>query len=130
MREQNLKLTKRGYDLFSKGDVETLRLELFTEDAIWKTAATEVFEPEYKGIDAIVGYWMKLFEMTGGTFKVTPVHILADDERSVAIQHISGSREGKILESEIALVFHVRDGKVYEVTEYASEPASLQAFWS
>lgn len=130
VREKNLTLTKRGYELFSKGDLDTLRDEIFAEDIIWRTPGHAVFEPEYKGVDAVMEYFTKLFDLTGGTFKVEPVHILADDERSMVLQHVTGTRAGKLLDIDLVLVFEVRDDKVYEVTEYVPQLSTLEAFWA
>ncbi len=128
MREENLSLAKRGYELFAKGDFDTIRGELFAPDIVWRTAHG-AFDAEYKGVDAVLGYFTKLFELSSGTFKSEPVHILADDERAVVIQHVSGTRNGKLLEAEMINVFEVRDGKVYEVTQFTTDSSMLEAFW-
>lgn len=129
MREENLTLAKRGYELFANGDFDTLRREVFSPDIVWRTAAHGAFEAEYKGVDAVLGYFTKLFELSSGTFRTEPVHILADDDRSVVIQHVSGTRDGKRLETEMINVFEVRDGKVYEVTQFVTDSSVLEAFW-
>lgn len=130
MREQNLELVMRGYELFGRGDLDGLRKEVFTPDVVWRTGGPRRFELEYKGVDALMSYFGQLFELSGGTFKAEPLHTYADDDRAVAIQHVTGTRAGKLLDTRIVLVFEVRDSKVYDVTQFAAEPSKLEEFWT
>lgn len=130
VREKNLALAARGYELFSKADLDGLRREIFTEDAIWRTAGYGRFDLEYKGVDAVMGYFTELAELTGGTFKAEPLHILADDERAVVIQRVTGTREDRLLDTLMLLVFEIRDDKVYEVTQYVPEAKTHEVFWA
>lgn len=129
LREENLAKTQKGYDAFVAGDLDAFR-ELIASDAVWRTVGQVVFEPEYKGIDAILGYFTTLFELSGGTFKVDVTHMLADDERSIVMQRVTATREGKALDTHMVIAYEIRDGMVREVTEYAADPAALQTFWS
>lgn len=130
MHEENLELAKRGYQLFGKGDLDTLKKDVFGPGVIWRTEGPGPFESEYKGVDALIGYFGQLFELSDGTFKAEPLHIYADDDRAVAIQHVTGSRAGKLLDTRMVLVFEIRGGKVFEVTQFAAEPSKLEEFWS
>ncbi len=130
MGEENVQLAKRGYELFGKGDLDSMKSEILSPDVIWRTEGVGPFESEYKGIDALIGYFSRLFELSGGTFKAEVLHIYADDDRAVAIQHVSGSRVGKLLDTRMVVVFEIRDGKISEVTQFAAEPSKLESFWS
>lgn len=130
MREQNLELATRGYELFGKADLDTMKKEIFSPDVVWRTEGFAPFETEYKGIEAVVGYFGGLFERSGGTFKAEPLHVYADDDRAVVIQHVTGTRAGKLLDTRMVLVFEIHDGRVFEVTQFGAEPSKLEAFWS
>lgn len=129
MREANIALLKRGYDAFSRGDLDAIR-EMSTSDCIWRTPGTGSFDPEYKGIDATIGFLTKLFEMTDGTIKVEPMTFTADEERVIVLEHLTATRLGRLLDTHVVHVYDVHDGKVYEATEFASEPKKLEAFWA
>jgi hypothetical protein len=129
LREENLAKTQKGYDAFAAADLDAFR-ELIASDAVWRTVGQDVFEAEYKGIDAILGYFTRLFELSGGTFKVDVTHMLADDDRSIVMQRVTATREDKTLDTHMVIVFEIRDGMVREITEYTADPAALMAFWS
>jgi ketosteroid isomerase-like protein len=128
MREKNLELTRIGYDAFAKGDLAAFR-DLFTPDIVWRTIGM-VFEPEHKGVDAVLGYFTRLYELSDGTFTLDVEHMLGDDERVMVIQRVKAMRAGNLLDTHLVLVFEIHDGRVWEVTEFAAEPAKLMAFWS
>lgn len=129
MREENLALLRRGYEAFAKGDLDTIR-GMSAEDCIWRTPGLAIFDAEYKGIEGVIGYLTKLVEMTEGTFKTEPEAFFADDEQVVVLEHITGSRLGRTLDTHVVHVFKVHGDKVYETTEYAAEPKLLETFWS
>lgn len=130
MRDENLALIKRGYEAFGKGDFDTVRDMMSGLDAVWRTPGYGPFESEYKGPEGVIEYFTTLVKLSGGTFKSVPEAFFADDDQVVAITHNTGTREGKILDTHVIHVFHIRDGKVYEVTTYAAEPKRNEEFWA
>lgn len=129
MREENLALIKRGFEAFTKGDLDTIR-SMPTDDAIWYTPGHGMFEPEYKGQEGAISYLTRLFELTDGTFKTIPESYFADDDKVVVLERITANRSGRMLDSHIIHVFEIRSDKVYRVTEYVAEPQKLIDFWS
>ena len=129
MREANVVLLKRAYAAFSKGDLDTIR-DISTEDCVWRTPGYPHFEAEYKGRDGIIQYLTKLVELTDGTFKVEPTAFMADDDQVMVLSHVTASRLGRLLDAHAVHVYDVHDGKVFETTEFVSEPKKLEAFWA
>ena len=56
--------------------------------------------------------------MTGGSFRVEVHDVVANDEHRIGLNSVHAEREGRALEDNNTLVFHVRDGKVTEVWQY------------
>lgn len=129
MRDENLDLIKKGYEAFGKGDLEFVR-SMLSAEGVWRTPGYGVLEDEYKGREGVVKYLTSLFELTDGTFKSESEALFADDDRVVSLDHITGTRKGIVLDTHVVHVFVVRDGKVVEVTDFASEPKANEAFWS
>ena len=130
MSEKNLEIARRAYELFGKGDLAALKEEVFAADIVWRTAGPAPFAPEYTGVDAVLGYFGQLFERSGGTFRAEPLHIYADEDRTVAIQRVTASRDDKVVDTKMVLVSEVQDGRVVEVTQFAAEASKLEEFWS
>jgi uncharacterized protein len=109
----NVARIRDGYAAFAKGDFGVLN-DLFAEDLVWHDAGRNQTSGDYHGRDAVYGFFGKLMEVTGGTFRADVHAVLADDEHGVALVVLSASRDGRSVEVNEAHVFHLRDGKVIE----------------
>jgi uncharacterized protein len=68
-------------------------------------------------------------ELTGGNFRVEVHDVVANDEHAVGLHSVHAERDGKTLEDNNTLVFHVRDGKATEVWQYwADQHAADELF--
>lgn len=129
MREANLTLVRSAYEAFGKGDFDTLRT-LLADDVVWHTPGVHPFEVDYKGVEGILAYFTKLFELTDGTIKVEPEHMYADDERVVVLERVTGSRHGHHIDFHDVIVYEIRDGKQTAVTQYEVDVKALESFWA
>ena len=68
MAHPNEDLVRRAFDAFATGDVDTLR-ELTDQDGVWHTPGRNLVSGYYRGQDEILGFFAKLAELTGGTFR-------------------------------------------------------------
>jgi uncharacterized protein len=79
----------------------------------------------------VFGFFGRLFEETGGTFRLDVQDILANDEHTAVLATLSASRGSK---SVSALVVNVSnndaDGKITEFWSSATEPEESIAFWT
>jgi hypothetical protein len=85
---------------------------------------------DYHGIDEVLGYFGRIAERSGGTFRVTLHDVLADHEHAVGLHSAEAEREGRHLRSRVALVLHVRDGKITEVWAHQFDLYADDAFWA
>ncbi len=70
MAHPNEDLVRKGFDAFARGDVDTLR-ELFDQDAVWHAPGRNPLAGDHLGVDAILGFFARTMEVTGGTFRLT-----------------------------------------------------------
>src|SRR2546428_7653130 len=84
MAHPNVELLQKGYDAFEKGDLDTLR-ELFAADIVFHTTGHSPLAGDYRGQDEVFGFFGKLVELTGGTFKIERHAVLADDEHGAVL---------------------------------------------
>ena len=85
---------RAGLAAFSSGDMEAMN-EFIPADAVWHVTGNSTLSGDYKGRDAVYGYFGKLMEITGGTFKATLLFVLADDDHSMAMQRSEATVNGK-----------------------------------
>jgi ketosteroid isomerase-like protein len=130
MAHSNEDLVREGYKAFGDGDMDTLR-SLFASDAVHSATGSNPLAGDYKGVDDILGYYGKLYELTGGTFRAELKSVKAEgDDTIVATHRNSGERIGRKLDQDEQLTFTISDGKFTRLEEKHSDPAAYDAFWS
>ena len=129
MGHPNEDLIRRGYDAFSRGDMDTLR-ELFHPNIVWHAPGRSQLAGDHQGVDTVLGYFGRTMELTGGTFRVEVHDVVANDEHGVGLNSIHAEREGRTLEDNTTLVFHIRDGMVTEVGQYWADQYAADDLFS
>ncbi|MGO9781449.1 MAG: nuclear transport factor 2 family protein [Streptosporangiaceae bacterium] len=120
----NIARIKDGYAAFAKGDFAVLN-DLFAEDIVWHAGGRNQLSGDYRGREAVYGFFAKLMELTEGSFHLDLHAVLADDEHGVALTIATASRGGRSMTVNDADVMHLRDGKV---TEFWTASTDVYAF--
>jgi ketosteroid isomerase-like protein len=110
----NVARIKDVYAAFAKGDFAVLN-EIFAEDLLWHEGGRNQLSGDYRGRDAVFGFFGKAMEVTGGSLHLDLHTVLADDEHGVALVAVSASRAGRSITVNAVDVMHLRDGKFVEV---------------
>jgi ketosteroid isomerase-like protein len=129
MTHPNEDLLRTGYAAFGRGDMEAIS-GLFDDDIVWHVPGRSQVAGDYRGKDAVFGFFAKTMELTGGTFRLEVHDVLANDDHSVGLTHLSGERNGKTLSDNGVQVLHIRDGKATESWLHPGDPYATDEFWS
>jgi len=130
MTDANEDIVRQGYAAFAAGDMETLR-SLFAPDAVHVATGKSPIAGEYQGVDAILGYYGTLFELSDGTFAAELQSVRSEgDDTVVATHRDKGQRGGKTLDQDEDLTFTVANGKITRLVEKHSDQAAYDDFWS
>ena len=127
--EENAALVRRGYEAFSSGDMATLT-EVIAEDAVWHEEGHGGVSGVNKGRDAIFAHFGEEMSRSGGTYKVTLEDAVGGDGRVIALHHDHAERDNKVLDQNVVVIFHVRDGRISEVWEIPDDQAGRGEFFS
>ena len=125
----NLAVFRRVYEAFTSGDMDTLA-ELLAEDVVWHTPGQHPIAGDYTGRAATLESFQRELELTGGTYSVELHDVLANDEHTVALLHVTAARDHKRLDQSYALVFHIHQGRITEAWELWTDQAACDSFWS
>jgi uncharacterized protein len=79
-------------------------------------------------VDAILGFFARTMEVTGGTFRVELHDVLANEEHAVAIYVSRGQREGRTLDNKNVLVSHIRNGRLVEAWQLSEDQYAADEF--
>lgn len=117
MRHPNLDLIHRGFDAFSSGDTAAL-LAQWTPDVVFHEIGRHSLAGSYHGPEAILGYFGRIVEITGGTHRLQLEHALADDAMGYVIYTEQAEVAGRSYESTLVMVVRFQDGKMAEMWDH------------
>jgi len=130
MSEQdNLRLVQEGYGDFSRGDIQTL-LGKFADDIEWVIPGSNPLSGTYKGRNRVGDFFKRLSDLTEiSAFE--PREFIAQGDKVVVLGRETGQVKstGRTFQSDWAMAFTLRDGKVVRFQEYA-DTANLEAAFS
>ena len=113
--QSNAEAIRKGYDAFSRGDMDALRSDLFSADIVWHQGGRNQTAGDYRGADDVIGLFGKLFQLTDGTFRIEVHDMLASEEHVVVLAQVHAQRAGKTLQhGDYSHVCHFREGKLSE----------------
>lgn len=122
-------VVRRGYAAFETGDMDTMRT-ILAADVAWHAPGQGPQSGDFQGPENVIGEFGRLFQDSGGTFRVEIEEILEGDQSVVVLAHESASREGRTLDQRYAHIFHFRGDQVSEAWVVNYNQAEADAFWS
>jgi uncharacterized protein (TIGR02246 family) len=125
----NVALFHRTFAAFTAGDMEALA-ELFHPDVVWHNPGQSPLAGEFHGREAAFAAFQREFQLSGGTYRPQLHDVLANDKHTVALLHATASRDGKELDMDYVIVFHIRDGRITEGWDLWSDQQAYDEFWS
>jgi uncharacterized protein len=124
----NEQIVRDGYAAFSSGDMETLG-GLFADDAVHSVPGNNQITGDYKGRDEILGFYGKLFELTGGNMSVELKSVTVNGDTADAVHHATAAMGDKKFEGDSTLSFTIADGKIQRIDEKPHDQAGEDEFW-
>lgn len=126
---QNVELLRKGYQSFAAGDVPGA-LALFDDSIVFHIPGTNQLAGDHTG-KAVVGATFRQFkELSGGTFKVQPTQIFANEDYGAVLLEVSGTRNGKNIADRPVQVWRFENGEPVEIWLYPGNQKEFDEFWS
>lgn len=114
---------------FRATDLATI-LEVIAEDAVWHfPGRTGQLAGSHRGRDAILAFLLKVQSLTGGTFHLELIDVVANDARAVALFRGHAERDGRTLDNPTCLHVRMQDGRAAEIWEFVWDLEHVEAFW-
>ena len=123
-------LVRKGYDAFSRGDMETMS-RLLTGDVTHHVPGDHSLSGDHKGLDAVLAYYRQIGAETSGSFRVELQHLFADGRgHVVSVHHATADRGGKHLDAMGGIVFRVVGEKITDLDECEEDLDVTDEFWA
>jgi uncharacterized protein len=125
----NIANTRRGFAAFAEGDLDTLR-ELLDPEIVWHVPGRNSLAGDYRGIDATMGFFMQVFERSGGTFKSELLECgeIAPDLVACLV-NIKGTAAGGSIDQRSMMLFQQRAGRSIEVWNFSIDQHAQDKAW-
>src|SRR3954470_15715168 len=128
--QENEAQARRAYGAFAAGDLDTVKSVLHP-DIVWHVAGRSPMAGDYKGIDEVLGFFVKMFTETNGTFTNALKDVIASDTATVVIGQVHAERNGKTIDAEQVAIYRAdAAGKVTEASFYSDDTTEFDAFFS
>jgi len=101
------------FEAFASGDIATLRT-FFAPSFVWHVSSPKRFAGDRHNWSEFQDYLGLLRRETGGTMRLEPFELFADDAHGIALLRISRSRSGRSVSNFAVQVVRFEDGLVVE----------------
>jgi len=129
MAHPNEDLLRRGYTAFAAADLDTV-FSLFADDIVWHNGGSNQLSGDLRGHQEIMGFFGKLIELTGGTFRLDLHDVLANDTHGVVLVTAHAERDGQPVSVREANIWHLADGKATEFWVFPEDTAELDRMFA
>ena len=127
---QNLDNTRRAYAAFAAGDIETVK-SLMHDDVTFVIPGRNPMSRTYAGIDQVMGFFMKLFETTGGTLSLETISSAEADNGDIMVRVRERAERGeRRLDVAQMHLCTVVDGKLKRLQGFVEDQYAADAFYS
>jgi ketosteroid isomerase-like protein len=126
----NAEQVRRLLAAFERADVAEIQA-LIPEDAVWRFPGRKgKLAGTHRGRDAIFAFLLNVGALSGGTFHLELIDVVANDRYAVVLFRGSAQRDGKVLDNPTCLRMRLEDGQVAEVWEFVWDLYEVDEFWS
>lgn len=122
----NTDLVAKMYESFGKGDMDTIRNELFHPDMVWRMPGHHPLSAEMKGVDQVMEFFGALFQ---AGITVDNAHFGELDDGTVIEKHTGhGEVNGEKYVFPTCTSYGVRDGKIAEVQVHTADQHGVDRY--
>jgi hypothetical protein len=121
-------LLEKGYRAYAESDLTTLAA-LYSDDVVFHVAGRHPLSGDYLGMDAVLGYMLRVAEIGtgGGGFEVEG--LFADDDTAIATVIGTIHCGGREFRRRIVHVNRVVNGQIHEFWDLPFDQHAEDEFW-
>lgn len=129
MPHPNVAIVERMYECFNRGDMDSIRQEIFAPDLVWRLPGHHPLSGTKNGADEVIAFFGQLNK---AGIQVDLINIDAWGEDTVVEVHRGhGQASGAVLDALNCTHYQIRDGKIANVQVYISDQHTVdQFFWA
>jgi ketosteroid isomerase-like protein len=108
--------------------METFR-SIYVPDVVQCQPGHNQTSGEYKGVDDVLAFYGRLFELSGGTISLDLKSVKTLGDKVVTVHRIKAQRDGKTLDADESIEFTFSGDKISRLDVTYLNRAASDAFW-
>jgi len=122
----NTQLVFRMYDLFGKGDMETIKREVFHPNISWTMPGYHPLSGRMEGVDSVIAFFGALFK---AGITVDNAHFGTLDDGTVIEKHTGhGKVDGVEYIFPTCTSYGIKDGKIFDVHVHTADQHGVETY--
>jgi ketosteroid isomerase-like protein len=105
-------------------------VEIFHPDVVYTIPGKSPIAGQTRGIEAHLEMLRRIRERSGGTLRLEPRSVLADDVHLLIYGRVTAQREGKGLDTDHCVAFRFEAGRIVEGRTIPVDLYAFDDFWS
>ena len=110
------------------GNIDAART-IFDPEVVYIVPGKSVLAGTYRGPDAVMGYFARLMDLTGGTYTISAMHWLTSTDHVALFTTNQAERGGKTLSWTETIVFAFKDGRKTRIDLLSGDQYGVDAFF-
>jgi ketosteroid isomerase-like protein len=128
-RDSNLAVLTGYFDAMAAGG-PVAAMPFYHPEVVLEVPGSHPASGRYVGHEGVGEFGARMRAVSGGTFSLTPVDLLASDDHVVTVADVRAERGGQSLEWQRVIVSEVRDGALVHLRFFESDQAAVDALLS
>jgi len=128
-RERNLAVLTGYFDAMTAGGPPAA-MDFYHQEVVLEVPGSHPASGRYEGHEGVAEFGKRMRELSGGTFSLSPVDLLASEDHVVTVASAKATRGGSALEWQRVIVSSVLDDKLFHLRFYESDQAAVDSLLS
>jgi hypothetical protein len=127
---ENARRIRELFAAFRAGDLGVIERTI-ADDCVWRFPGRRGrLAGVHAGRDAILRFLLQVVELTGGTFHLDLIDVIANDRHAVVLFRGRATRDGKELDNPTCLRIALEGGLAVDVWEFVWDLDHVEDFWA
>jgi ketosteroid isomerase-like protein len=123
-------LVRRALQGLRSGDISAFA-ELAAPDLVWHfPGRSGQLAGTHQGFDQVVSFLARVVDLSGGTFELDLIDVVANHRRAIALFRGRAHRGGRQLDNPTCLSMRFRDEQIVEIWEFVWDLYEVDEFWA
>jgi ketosteroid isomerase-like protein len=123
----NATLARVAWEAVSTSDLETLG-HVCAEELVWHASGRGARSGDYRGRAAVLDYLAAIGD-AAERFDSRLDHLLVNENLVAVLFHVTGTRRGRVLDTNFILLFRVEAGRITEIWAVPRDQHAVDEFW-